>query len=192
MFERAMASNASYEDGARLTAFLAQDYCVPATFIGSLANEGAVEFLTTPGRITVLGETGLVRRIALDQPLPAEPLESNAGTSVGHWQGHTLIVETTGFNSAAHLNGQEIGRGVHSVERIWLKEPDVLQIDLTLSVPKLFSAPYEHSYVFRRDRDHQFADASFCKSNDRSVDPVTRKDRLDLTPPHDLPPPPKD
>lgn len=192
MFVRAMASNASYEDGAKLTAMLAQAYCLPPRFLGSLATEGALEFLSTPGRITLLGETGLVRRIALDRPLPTDPAESNAGTSVGHWEGQTLVVETTGFDSEQQLNGEKIGRGVRSVERIWLREPDVLQIDLTLTVPELFSAPYEHTFLFRRDRDHQFADASHCRSNDRSVDPVTRKDRLDLTPPPDLPPPPTD
>lgn len=192
MVGRAVASTASYEDGARLTTFLAQNYCLPPHFIGSLASEGAVEFLPTPGRLTILDEMGLVRRIALDQPLPPEPLETNAGTSAGHWEGETLVVETTGFDSDQQLNGEKIGRGVRSVERIRLKEPDVLQIELLLTVPDLFSAPYEHTFIFRRDPDHQFADASHCKSYDRSFDPVTRKDRFDLTPPPDLPPPPTD
>lgn len=192
MFQRAMASDASYEEGARLTAFLAREYCLPPHFTGVQAGEGAVEFLATPGRITILDESGLVRRIALDQPLPADPMESSAGTSVGHWEDGRLVVETTGFDSETLFAGEKIGRGVRSVERIWLAAPDVLQIDVTLTVPELFAMPYEHTYVFRRDPDHELADATHCKANDRSVDQATGKDRFDLTPPHDLPPPPSD
>jgi len=192
MFVRAVASDASYEDGARLTEVLAQNYCLPPRFIGAQASEGAVEFLFTPGRVTILDEVGLVRRVMLDQPLPAEPTESNAGTSVGHWEGQTLVVETTGFDGESQINLEGLGRGARSVEHISLKEPDVLEIRLALTAPEIFSEPYEHTYVFRRDADHQFADASHCKSNDRSVDPVTRQDRFDLTPPPDLPPPPSE
>jgi hypothetical protein len=190
MFVRAVASDASSEDGARLTAVLAQNYCLPPRFIGAQASEGAMEFLFTPGRVTILDEVGLVRRIMLDQPLPAEPTESNAGTSVGHWEGQTLVVETTGFNGESQINLEKLGKGARSVERISLREPGVLEIALTLTAPEIFSEPYEHTYLFRRDADHQFVDASHCKSNDRSVDPVTRQDRFDLTPPPDLPPPP--
>jgi hypothetical protein len=192
VFARAVASDASYEDGAKLTAFLANGYCLPPHFVGAQAGEGSVEFLFTPGRVTILDESGLVRRIALNQPLPPEIMESSAGTSVGHWEDQTLVVETTGFDSEWLISGEKIGRNGRSVERISLKEPDVLQIALTLTIPELFSAPYEHTYIFRRDPQHQFSEASHCKSDDRSVDPVTHQDRFDLTPPPDLPPPPKD
>lgn len=191
-FVRAAASDATYEEGARLTTLLAEAYCLPPRFIGVQAGEGAVEFLFTPGRVTILDESGLTRRVMLNQSLPAEPTESNAGTSVGHWEGQTLVVETIGFDAESRIGVEKIGRGARSVERILLREPGVLQIAVTLTVPDLFSAPYEHTYVFRRDKEHQFADASHCKSNDRSVDPVTRQDRFDLTPPPDLPPPPKE
>lgn len=192
LFTRARASDASYEDGAKLTALLSQAYCLPPHFVGAQADEGAVEFLFTPGRVTILGESGLVRRVVLNQPLPAEIAESSAGTSVGHWEGQTLVVETTGFDSEWLLYGQKLGKNARSVERISLKEPGVLQIALTLTVPDLFSVPYDHTYIFRRDPEHQFTEASHCKPNDRSVDPVTHQDRLDLTPPPDLPPPPRD
>jgi hypothetical protein len=42
----------------------------------SRASEGSLEFLFTPGRVTFLDETGLARRVALNQPLPDEVAES--------------------------------------------------------------------------------------------------------------------
>jgi len=44
--------------------------------------------------------------------------------------------------------------------------------------------------AFRRDREHVFHEASHCAHDDRSVDPETARERFDLTPPADLPPPP--
>ena len=58
-----------------------------------------MEFLFTPGRVTILIETySLVRRIYTDgSAMPAEPDASYQGTSVGNWEGDTLVVETTGI-----------------------------------------------------------------------------------------------
>lgn len=184
---RAAAPDATAEEASRLQALMSPNYCRPPVFLGSNASEGSLEFLFTPGRVTILDETGLTRRVVLNQPLPDEVAESSAGTSVGHWEGQTLVVETTGFDAAARL-----GRKARSVERIWLKEPDVLQIDITLTAPDVLTEAYKDTWYFRRDADHQFAEFSTCKSRDRSIDPETLKNRFDATPPADLPPPPKD
>ena len=51
----------------------------------------------TPGQVTMLFEVyGGVRRIHLDgRPPPPELLPSAMGYSQGHWEGRTLVVETT-------------------------------------------------------------------------------------------------
>ena len=192
LFAHAQASDASYEAGTALTAALSQSYCTPPHFLGSNASEGSMEFLFTPGRVTMINEEGLVRRIALNQILPTEVADSNAGTSVGHWEDRTLVVETTGFDSEYLLAGDRIGRSAHSIERIRLKASNALQIDVTMTMPGLLADPFKHTYLFRRDPGHQFTDATRCHTHDRSIDPVTHKDRFDNTPPPDLPPPPKE
>jgi hypothetical protein len=45
--------------------------------------------------------------------------------------------------------------------------------------------------IYHRDRGHVFVDDLSCVEDDRSIDPVTGKQRFDLTPPADLPPPPR-
>ena len=194
-FFAGITPGARAEDATFAQSILGAGYCLPPHFLGVNAGMGiggSQEFLFTPGRVTVLDESGLVRRIALNVPLPTEVAESSAGASVGHWDGQTLVVETTGFDSEWRLGAEKIGRNVRSIERISLKEPGVLQIALTLTVPDLFTAPFEHTYIFRRDPEHQFTEFSTCKAQDRSVDPVTHQNRFDTTPPPDLPPPPKD
>jgi hypothetical protein len=181
----------SAEDEAALEAIISGNrVCTVPQFIGVLASEATLEFLSTPGRVTILDEGGLVRRVALDQSLPHDVVESNPGTSAGHWEGKTLVVESTGFNSEATINGQKIGRNASSVERISLKEPDVMQVEVKMTVPDLFSAPFEHTYIFRRDPGHQFSEIG-CTPYDPSIDPVKHKERFEPRPPTDLPPPPQ-
>ncbi|HEX5419065.1 MAG TPA: hypothetical protein VFY39_03630, partial [Gammaproteobacteria bacterium] len=131
----------------------------------------------------------------LNRPLPADLDESHMGTSVGHWEGRILIVETAGIDHNASLIGIgpfKFGRNVRVVERISLKDPDTLEITGELSAPDVFTTPkpLEVTQLYRRDRGHVFHEYTNCVENDRSVDPATGRQRFDLTPPPDLPPPP--
>jgi hypothetical protein len=170
-------------------------YCMPPRFAGFNGGFGDyVEFLFTPGRVTVADEGGLVRRIYLsDRPLPGGLDEMNSGTSVGHWEGRTLVVETAGFNSKTSFVGPfNLGHNVRLVERFSLKDPDTLEIATLMTAPDLFTAPYEKKYIYRRAHTHSFHEALSCVDDDRSVDPATGRQRFDLTPPAGIPPPPRD
>jgi len=65
-----------------------------------------------------------------------------------------------------------------------------LQVDTVITAPKLFTGPYETSFEYKRDRNHTPEQTTICVPNDRSIDPTTGKQRFDMTPPVDLPPPP--
>jgi len=170
-------------------------WCAPPSFKG--LSQGEFEILLTPGRITIADEFGLVRRIRMDQDEPVDVLESNAGTSTGRWEGRTLVVETTGLNSKLAYNPYldpsfKLGKGVRVVERFSLREPDVMVIELRMIAPDVFTAPFEHTITYRRDRDHVFYEQTYCVEDDRSFDRTTGRQRFDLTPPEDLPPPPSE
>lgn len=172
-------------------------YCAPQRFAGFNGGfEDSVEFLFTPGRLTITNEEGLIRRVALDQPLPAIAEQTNAGTAVAHWEGQMLVIETIGIHPEATFGPGPVGKDASFVERISLREPDVLQIQLKATVPAQLEKPYETTLVYHRERNHVFHDGSLsadsCLINDPSIDPVTGRQRLDMTPPPDLPPPPKD
>lgn len=170
-------------------------WCAPQSFKG--LNQGEFEILLTPGRITILDEFGLVRRIRMDQDEPIDVLESNAGTSTGRWEGPTLVVETTGLNSKQAFNPYldptfKLGKGVRIVERFSLREPDVMVIELRMIAPDVFTAPFEHTITYRRERDHIFYEQTTCVEDDRSFDRAAGRQRFDLTPPEHLPPPPSE
>jgi hypothetical protein len=172
--------------------FGAADSCLPPYFLGTNGNPfNKFEILYTPGRVTIADEMGLVRRVDLGVPMPANLVESNSGTSVGRWEAGTLIVETTGIDpDRTYFPPFRVGKGVHVLERFRLKEPDLLEISVEVTAPELMTAMFKDTFYYERRRDHRFADANNCAENDRSIDHKAGKEQLDLTPPPDLPPPP--
>ncbi len=169
-------------------------YCQSQTFSGRPPEGagGAFEILFTPGRVTMAVESGLVRRIYLRDKPPAGSLDvSRSGTSIGRWEGTTLVVETTGLDpNAPIVPGSTLGAGAHVVERMSLADADTLRIESTLTAPTVLTRPLKTQQQYRRARDRVFTDFDTCVEGDRSFDRTTGRDRFDKTPPADLPPPP--
>lgn len=173
------------------------EYCRPMAFIGNNGGRlDAVEFLFTPGRLTITNESGLLRRIDLDgRPLPENPEETNGGTSVGRWEGDTLVIETVGLNHTAQFPSMRpghptIGKGARITERFRLNEQQEIEVDSVLIAPELLTGPLEVKRRYAREEGHVVRDHDICALDDRSIDPATGLQRFDLTPPADLPPPP--
>jgi hypothetical protein len=174
-------------------------YCVPTRFNGGSNGGGTddVEFLLMPQRLTITNGNGMLRRIPIDgRALRENPEPSNGGTSVGKWEGDTLVIETIGlhpdtsFPTSSHPNAPLIGENVHVVERLQLNAQDQLVINTELTAPQMLKAPIKFTTVYRRDPGYIYRDHDVCSLNDRSIDPITGKQRFDMTPPADLPPPP--
>jgi hypothetical protein len=190
------ADYAAYRDKALADDVnIKQTYCRPLTFGGfSGGFRGNIEFLFTPGRVTVISEAGLVRRIYTDgRALPANPEPTDGGTSVAHWDGQALVVETIGLSPDAYafnVPGTRLGDKARVTERMALKDADTLQVDTTLEAPELLNQAVKVIYQYARARDVAMTSYSPCPEYDRSVDPATGHQRFDMTPPAGLPPPP--
>ena len=172
-------------------------YCQPAAFSGySGGFVENVEFLFTPGRVTITNEGGLVRRVyTSDAPRPEEADDSNTGTSIGRWEGQTLVVETSAISPKVRYPGAypgavPVGRNVRITERISLRDRDTLQFDIVTHAPDIFTAPDRRTRVYTRLPKPHAKEITFCTDFDRAIDPSTGNQRFDLTPPADLPPPP--
>jgi hypothetical protein len=148
--------------------------CVPAGLPGSMLQPYPLEFLFTPGRVTINIETySVVRRIYTDgSPLPAEPDPSYQGTSVGHWEGDTLVVETRGIlPETAPINGI-LGHSdkMRVTERVRLSEPDVLEVVTTVDDPAVFVEPYTFTTRYLRHRDWKIMEYVCAQNNHDFVD----------------------
>jgi hypothetical protein len=159
------------------------ELCLPVGMPAIMRDPVGIEFLFTPGRVTLISEsTPNVRRIFTDAEShpPFDPDASTyAGTSVGHWEGQTLVVETTQISPRTQLMTTVSTSGAARVtERIHLKDPKHLQIDTVVEDPGALTAPWRYSMIYdRRDDIHMLED--ICLGNNRDLN----GDEPDLTPP---------
>jgi len=129
-----------------------------------LITHNAQEFLFTPGRVTLLGESdgNRLRRIWTDgRAMPADPDPSFNGYSVGHWDGDTLVVETTGILPQVYLAiseavGIPTGGDAAVHERIHLIAPDTLADDLVIESPHILTHAWQTRRLYHRTRKRSF------------------------------------
>jgi hypothetical protein len=139
--------------------FLVLSHCLPHGMPAwMLITHNAFELLTTPGRITMLGEVdgNRMRRIYMDgRSHPEDPDLTLHGHSVGHWEGDVLVIDTTAIAPQAYVTTSEAtgvpnNGDIHIVERIHLAKPNVLHDDLEITAPKILSGLWKTTRIFRR------------------------------------------
>jgi hypothetical protein len=140
-----------------------------------LITHNAMEFLFTPGRVSILGESdgNRLRRIYTDgRPHPADPDASFHGHSIGHWEGETLVVDTVGILPETYIAlseavGLHNNGDMHIVERIHLVGPDKLADELEISAPNVLTKTWKTSrFLFRqRARKYDIAEGVCIQGN---------------------------
>ena len=68
------------------------------------------------------------------------------GDSVGHWEGDTLVVDTTNFTDQPALGGAS--RNLRVVERFTRIDADTLRYQFTVEDPTIWTAPWSGEYVW--------------------------------------------
>ena len=125
-----------------------------------LISHNALEFLFTPGRVTMLGESdgNRLRRIYIDgRQHPSDPDPNFHGHSIGHWERDVLVVDTVGimpqtFIAISEAVGVPNNGDLHVTERIHLASADVLADDLEIVAPHVLTRPWKTTRKFQRQR----------------------------------------
>jgi hypothetical protein len=105
-----------------------------------------IKFIQTPGTIVVLYEEyNHFRQIFMDgRPLPKPTQPAYLGYSVGHWDGDTLVVDTTGFNDIGWLdnNGHPQTESMHVTERLHRRDFGHMDLTITIDDQKAYTKPW--------------------------------------------------
>jgi hypothetical protein len=157
--------------------------CLPPGMPGIMGQPYPMEFLLTPGKVTIVIEAyQQVRHIYTDgRPLPADPDLKFHGTSIGRWEGDTLIVESAGFSPLTDIarNIPHSGK-MRIVERFRLTDPDTMSIETTITDADVLRAPLVSARTLRRHRNWTTAEY-ICEENNRNFVDSTGKAGVDLT-----------
>ena len=157
----------------------ARRYCVPDGVPRILATPYPFEILQTRGQTTILHELNhVVRVVAMDRPLPAlEDLVAYpyySGHSVGHWDGDTLVVETTGFNEKTFLDatGAPHTDQLKTTERIRkINGGRQLEDIVTVHDPVTFTRDWSARFVYDQRTDIRLQDY-VCGEKHRDISSV--------------------
>jgi len=121
--------------------------CLPIGYMQSHTHSQPRKMIQTPDLIVILYEAnGGVREIFLDGR-PAPPADAEPfwwGYSRGHWDGDTLVVESTHFKDGGWLdvNGAPLTDQVKIIERFRRPSVGTLEIDVTIDDPKAYTRPW--------------------------------------------------
>jgi hypothetical protein len=147
--------------------------CVPPGMPGIMAQPYPIEFLFTPGKVTLAIEAyGQMRRIFTDgRPQPPDPDPTFQGHSIGRWEGDTLVVDTVAILPVTHIApGIEHSDELRIEERIRRISDDTLQIRTTLRDPKVLLEPLTLVRNYKRHLDWDIKEYVCAQNNRDSAD----------------------
>ena len=104
-----------------------------------------MKIVQTPGLILMLNPDLTYRQIFLDgRALEPAPNPAWMGYSVGHWEGDTLVVESSGFNDRTWLDhdGHPHTEGLRMTERYRRRNFGGLDVEVTFSDPAAYARPW--------------------------------------------------
>jgi len=116
------------------------------------------------------------RVIPLDgSPHPPANVKLWDGDSRGHWDGNTLVVDTTNFNnkgwiatSAAtgRVKGVPQTESLHVVERFTRTDADTLSYEVTVQDPKMYTEPWKVAIPLARDDNYRIYEYACHEGNE--------------------------
>jgi hypothetical protein len=100
------------------------------------------QIVQAPGYVVVLSERiHDARVIPLDgSPHVPPSIRSYLGDPRGHWEGNTLVVDTTNFTEKYNFRGS--GRNLHLIERFTRVDADTINYEFTIDDPTTFTRPW--------------------------------------------------
>jgi len=141
----------------------------------------AYRIVQIPGYVVMLYEMIHETRVI---PIDARPhIASNIrqwnGDPRGHWEGKTLVVETTNYNnkgsiatSAAtgRIKGIPQSEELHVVERFTRTDRDTIQYEATITDPKNYTAPWKVAIPLMHDENYTIYEYACHEGNQAMLD----------------------
>ena len=145
--------------------------CLPPGMPQIMNQPYPMEFLFTPGKITVVIEAySQMRRIYTDgRKHPDDPDLTFNGHSIGRWEGDTLVVDTVGFVAQTPLGpgGMQHSDKMRIEERFRMIGAEKMEIRTTVYDPVALTKPWTSLKTLARHRNWDIAEY-VCEQNNRN------------------------
>lgn len=133
------------------------------------------QILQAPGYVVIRNEMiHETRVIPTDgRPHSGPNLRTYMGDSRGHWEGNTLVVETTNFNNKTGAGGGFFSDAAVLTERFTRTGPTDLSYDLTINDPKTWTRSWTIHMPYHLDPSYVIYEYACHEGNYMMVDALT-------------------
>jgi hypothetical protein len=141
------------------------------------ANEGnPLQIVQGPGYVALLHETDhSTRGIPTDgRPHVPQNIRLYQGDSVGHWEGNTLVVDTTNFTNLTAYQGSS--EKLHLVERFTRAADDTMIYQFTVEDPATWAKPWTAEVPWTKTRGPVYEWA--CHEGNTMISTILRGARV--------------
>jgi hypothetical protein len=126
---------------------------LPGLFQGE-DNNNPFQFLQRAGEVVLLYDYNHTSRVIhLDgRPHLGANIRLFMGDSLGHWEGNTLVVDTTNFNDRTSYSREipYLTDALHTVERFTMSDPNTIDYQISIDDERLFTKPWKVAGYFSR------------------------------------------
>ena len=137
---------------------------------------GGVHILQRPGEVLFLFEANHQNRVFYTDghPHPSSDMRFFGGHSTGHWEGNTLVVDTTNLDGRAFFGVGNtfapFSKALHLTERFTVVSDKLITFELTYDDPKTFTRPVKSAgYFYPADEDEELAPEFTCHEGSYSM-----------------------
>jgi len=149
----------------------------------------AYQIVQTPGYVVIVHEMiHEARIIPVDgRPHLDKSVRMWTGDPRGHWEGNTLVVETTNFNdkgwiatnaASARIRGVPHSEALRLVERFVRVDADTISYEVTIDDPQAFTRSWTVSIPLSRDDQYQIFEYA-CHEGNHAIEATMRAARAE-------------
>ena len=137
-------------------------HCYPSGIPHSESNQFGVQIIQTPGYFVQLSEfMHTVRIIPTDgRPHIDSKIKLFEGDPVGHWEGDTLVVDTTNQNTKTWFDtsGNFKTEALHVTEKFIPQDANTIVYEATMTDPDIYTQPWTARWNITRNRQDKMSD----------------------------------
>jgi len=105
------------------------------------------QIVQTPGAVMILVEmVHDVRVVRMNVTHESPEIRRWLGDSIGHWEGDTLVVDTTNFTNKTRFRGS--GENLHVIERFQRVDQNTILYRVTIDDPTVWAKTWTMEYPF--------------------------------------------
>jgi hypothetical protein len=146
------------------------DRCITRGVVGSIMPSlygDAMRIVQSPTEVAISYEMlHDTRVIPIDGAVHADPnVKQYMGTSIGHWDGDTLVVETRNFTDKLNISRYAHSEDLVLTERFTRIDPDMLNYVVTVDDPKTFERPWSFRLTLTTQPGYEILEYSCHEGN---------------------------